>query len=157
MLWVITYMGFQEGSVFMTIHLSLRSCEELRSAGARAWQLEIGIMVVRNWAGKIEFKNSFKTPYGRKCYTLSDISLYTSCLIFRGKNYYSSIDKMMISIPTDHTKRQRKIQQRCIGGATPALRWNDRTIKNIRSKEGIQNQYGELKKERWVLKKIETQ
>ena len=130
-----TYMGFQEGSVFMTIPSRAQCCEELRSAGARAWQSQRSIMVVRNWVGRLEFKNSFKTPCYRNCYTLSDISLYTSCLIFRDGIFYSSLDLLMISIPTDHTKRQRKIQQRCIGGATPALRRNDSIITNDRSKE----------------------
>ena len=118
----LTDMGFQECSVFMTIHLSLRSCEELRSAGARAWQLQRCISVVRNWVERFGLKNSFKIPYYNECYTLSDISLYTSCLIFRGKNYFSSSDILIISITKDHTKGLRKIQQRCIGGATPALR-----------------------------------
>ena len=67
---------------------------------------------------------------------LSDISLYTSCLIFRDGIFYSPSDKMMISIPADHTKRQRKIQQRCIGGAAPASRRKLKTIMKDESKKG---------------------
>src|SRR5918998_727726 len=92
-------------------------------------------MVVRNWGGCFEIKNSSKSLYNRDCYTLSDISLYTSCLIFRDGIFYSPIEKMMISIPKDHTKRQRKIQQRCIGGATPALWGKKKTKKKIKKKK----------------------
>ena len=99
-------------------------------------------MEVRKRAVWFEFTNSFKYPYYRECYTLSDISLYTSCLIFRDGIFYSPSDKMMISIPTDHTKRQRKIQQRCIGGATPALRRKVKIIVYLEARRVLKSNMG---------------